>query len=712
MTIKKSTTTPLIAETVSGSATEQTTDFALVPSYLSGAWVAPEAPEGVVEVADSSTDEIIARVSTDGLDIAGAVEHGRKIGQPNLQSLTIHERALKVKELALYLQENKQTLNELAFKAGANKRDNLVDIDGGISTLFTFSSKGRRELPNSKVIVDGPGEVLSKDNSFLATHIYTSLPGVAAQINAFNFPVWGMLEKFAPAFIAGVPTIVKPATPTGYITAACVELMVGSGILPEGSLQLISGSARDLLDHLDYRDQVAFTGSAATAAKLRSHDSVQQEGLRFTSEADSLNAAILGEDAVEGTPEFDAFIKTLFVEMTSKAGQKCTAVRRAIVPSQQVDAVARALSERIDAKVVPGDPREEGSTMGPLVSRDQRDDVASAVEELVAAGGTVVHGGADKLEGAFFAPTILTFADADTDAVHETEAFGPVVSILGYSDTDDAIRLAARGRGSLVASVVTHDAELTSRFAAGIAAHHGRLHFLDRDNAKTSTGHGSPLPHLVHGGPGRAGGGEELGGVRGIKHFMQRTAIQGSPDHLTAITGQWHRGAEVQRVTRSEVEAGAGIHPFRKDLATLRIGDQFASDLRRVTLEEILEFAEKTGDTFYAHVNEEAATANPFFPRRVAHGYLLVSWAAGLFVEPEPGPVLANYGLENLRFIEPVTYDDSVRVELTAKQITPRVTDEYGEVRWDTALYNQHDELVASYDVLTLAEKVDTLYAK
>ncbi|AGF73733.1 phenylacetic acid degradation bifunctional protein PaaZ [Corynebacterium halotolerans] len=715
MSTRNSTPVSLISEATGGTATatidETRTDVALVPSFLSGEWVTPEAPTRVVDVEDASTGELVARVSTDGLDIAGAVDHARTVGQAGLQALTIHERAIKLKELALYLQEHKQVLYELAHKSGANKRDNFVDVDGGISTLFTFSSKGRRELPNSKVIVDGPTEVLSKDNSFLGTHIHTSLPGVAAQINAFNFPVWGMLEKFAPAFIAGVPSIVKPATPTGYITAACVELMVDSGILPAGSIQLISGSARDLLDHLDYRDHVAFTGSAATAAKLRSHDNVQLHGLRFTSEADSLNAAILGEDATPGTPEFDAFIKTLFAEMTSKAGQKCTAVRRAIVPAPLVDAVATALSERISAKVVPGDPRDKEATMGPLVSREQRDDVAAAVAKLVEAGGKIVHGGPEELDGAFFAPTILTFADADADAVHDTEAFGPVVSILGYADTDDAVRLAARGRGSLVASVITHDPELTARFAAGIAAHHGRLHFLDRDDAKTSTGHGSPLPHLIHGGPGRAGGGEELGGIRGVKHYMQRTAIQGSPDHLTAITGQWHRGARIQRVTRAEVEAGTGVHPFRKDLATLRIGDQFASDLRKVTLEEILEFAEETGDTFYAHVNEEAATANPFFPRRVAHGYLLVAWAAGLFVEPAPGPVLANYGLENLRFITPVTYDDSVRVELTAKRITPRVTDEYGEVCWDTVLYNQNDEIVASYDVLTLVEKVDTLYA-
>ena len=683
----------------------------LVPSYLSGAWVTPDNPSRVTEVADSSTGEIVATVSTEGLDLAGAIDYARSTGQRNLRELTIHERSLKLKELAIYLDEHKEELYELAYRAGATKRDNGIDIDGGISTLFTYSSKGRRELPNGHVIVDGPTEVLSRDSSFLGTHIYTTMPGVAVQINAFNFPVWGMLEKFAPSFIAGMPTLVKPATPSGYVTAGCVRLMVESGILPEGSIQLISGSARDLLDHLDHRDHVAFTGSAATAATLRSHENVLVNGVRFTAEADSLNAAILGEDVTVDSPEFEAFIKAVFVEMTAKAGQKCTAIRRAIVPAGMVDTVASALTERLAAKIVPGDPRDPDATMGPLVSVEQREDVASAVEKLIAAGGKVVTGGADQLEGAFFAPTVLTFEDADADAVHDVEAFGPVVSVIGYTDTEDAIRLAARGRGSLVASVITHDPELAATYAHSIGAYHGRLHFLDRDDAKTSTGHGSPLPHLVHGGPGRAGGGEELGGIRGVKHYMQRTAIQGTPDHLTAITGEWVRGAKVTKVTRADVDAGAADHPFRKDLASLKIGDQFASDLRHVSIEEILEFAEKTGDTFYAHVDEEAATANPFFPRRVAHGYLLVSWAAGLFVEPAPGPVLANYGLENLRFITPVTYDDSVRIELTAKRITPRVTDAYGEVCWDAQLFNQNDELVASYDVLTLVEKVNTTYA-
>ena len=683
----------------------------VVPSYLNGQWVTPTDVEGAKEVRDSSTGELVATVFAEGLDIAAAVDYARSTGRSGLQELTIHERALKIKELALYLQDHKKELNELAHAAGANKRDNFVDIDGGISTLFTFSSKGRREMPNSMVVTDGEPEVFSPDGSFIGRHIYTSIPGIAVQINAFNFPVWGMLEKFAPAFIAGVPTIVKPATPTGYITQACVRLMVESGVLPEGSIQLISGSARDLLDYLDYRDHVAFTGSADTAHKLRSHANVIEGGVQFSAEADSLNAAILGTDATGDSPEFTAYVKAVFGEMTSKAGQKCTAIRRAIVPHQLVEPFIAALSQRLDDKVVVGDPREEGSTMGPLVSVEQRDDVAAAVGALENAGGEVVYGGADKLEGAFFAPTILKFADAKNPTVHSTEAFGPVVSVLGYETVDEAVELAALGAGSLVASVVTHDPELATQYGRGIAAHHGRLHFLDRDDAKTSTGHGSPLPHLIHGGPGRAGGGEELGGVRGIKHFMQRTAVQGTPDHLTAVTGQWHRGAQVNRVTRADVESGKGTHPFRKDLATLRIGDQFASDLRKVTLEDITAFAESTGDTFYAHTNEEAATANPFFPRRVAHGYLLVSWAAGLFVEPAPGPVLANYGLENLRFITPVTYDDSIRIELTAKQITPRVTDDYGEVRWDAALYNQEDELVASYDVLTLVEKEETIYA-
>ncbi|QNV39714.1 phenylacetic acid degradation bifunctional protein PaaZ [Rothia amarae] len=681
------------------------TSPALIPSFIKGNWWTPSNPQKLSEIQDTSTEEVIFTASTEGIDTAGAIEYARTVGQKNLGELTIHERALKLKELAIYLNEHKQELYDISFASGSTQRDHYIDIDGGIGTLFTFSSKGRRELPNSNVIIDGATEPLSKDGSFAGEHIYTRLPGVAVEINAFNFPVWGMLEKFAPAFIAGMPSIVKPATATGYVTEACVRLMLESGVLPEGSIQLISGSARDLLDYLDYRDHVAFTGSASTAQTLRAHPNVQTKGVRFTAETDSLNAAILGPDAEVGTPEFNAFVKSVFVEITAKAGQKCTAIRRVIVPAGRRDDVIKALTETISSKVKIGDPRTEGSTTGALASSEQKGEVSSSVEKLTAAGGTIAFQSEAPSEGAFYPVTILTFDDPRNEAVHSIEAFGPVTSVIEYSDFGEAIELANLGEGSLVATVCTNDREIAQQAVLGIAAHHGRVLVLNREDAKTSTGHGSPVPHLVHGGPGRAGGGEELGGVRAVKHYMQRTAIQGSPNMLTAITGVWHQGADARTVTRESVDTGEDVHPFRKSLAELKIGDQFVSPLRKVTLEDITAFADSTGDQFYAHTDEEAAAANPFFPRRVAHGYLLVSWAAGLFVDAAPGPVLANYGLENLRFITPVTYDDSIRVTLTAKKITPRVTDEYGEVAWDAVLHNQNDEIVATYDVLTLVEK-------
>ncbi|RZU62297.1 phenylacetic acid degradation bifunctional protein PaaZ [Zhihengliuella halotolerans] len=696
----------------------------IVPSYVEDAWWTPSDDSRTTDVLDANTGEPVARFGSQGLDLAAMVAHARGTGQEELGKLTLHERALKLKELAMFLNERRQQLYEVSFGTGATKIDSMVDIDGGIGVLFTFSSKGRRELPNSNVVLDGPAEPLSKDGSFVGTHVYTRIPGVAAQINAFNFPVWGMLEKFAPAFIAGVPTIVKPATPTGHLTEACVRLMVDSGILPAGSLQLISGSARELLDVMDYRDMLSFTGSASTANSLKSHPNVIDGGVRFTAETDSLNAAILGPDAEPGTPEFDAFVKAVVTEMTVKAGQKCTAIRRTIVPKGREQAVVDAVSARIAQRVVVGDPRGEGTTMGALASLDQLRDVRGAVEAMLAAGGELAYGtldapvvrtagGDDAVvpAGAFMSPLVLTWDDVDAEAVHSQEAFGPVTSVLGYEDVNDAVRLAARGAGSLVATVCTNDPETARALTVGIAGHHGRVHILNRETARSSTGHGSPVPHLVHGGPGRAGGGEELGGIRSVKHHMQRTALQGSPNLLTAVTGVWHAGAD--RVIAGSEAFGAdpsNTHPFRKSLAELRVGDAFASDLRRVDLEDILAFAETTGDTFYAHTDAKAAEANPFFPGQVAHGYLLVSWAAGLFVEPAPGPVLANYGLENLRFITPVAAGDSVRVTLTAKKITPRVTDEYGEVAWDAVLHNQDGEIVANYDVLTLVEKEDTTY--
>ncbi len=697
-----------------------------VPSYVFDAWWTPArvdvpgtdssgtAARGT-PIRDASTGESVAAVSADGLDLAAVVAHGRTVGQRELGKLTFHQRALKLKELAQYLNGHREELYAISARSGATVNDSKVDIDGGIGVLFTFGSKGRRELPNAQVVIDGPAEVLSRDGSFVGEHIFTRIPGVALQINAFNFPVWGMLEKLAPAFIAGVPSIVKPATPTGYVAAAMVQLIIGSGILPAGSLQLISGSARNLIDELDYRDLVAFTGSAGTAKTLKSHPNVVSGGVRFTAETDSLNAAILGPDAVPDSEEFAAFIRSVVTEMTSKAGQKCTSIRRVIVPETVRRDVVGAVGAALRQRVVVGDPRADGVTMGALASLDQLAEVRSAVGVMVAAGGTLAYGSlaapsvtrADgsvgpSEDGAFMSPVLLDWDNAEAPELHSVEAFGPVASVLGYTtangDVSDAIRLAARGSGSLVATVCTNDPAIAQQLVTGIAAHHGRVLVLNREDARSSTGHGSPVPHLVHGGPGRAGGGEELGGIRSVYHHMQRTAVQGSPNMLTAITGVWHTGADRTFGT-------AGAHPFRKSLAQLRIGDAFASGLRQVSLQDISAFAATSGDTFYAHTNQEAAAANPFFPGIVAHGYLLLSWAAGLFVDPEPGPVLANYGLDNCRFTTPLAAGDSFRVTLTAKQITPRETDEYGEVRWDAILHNQNDEIVATYDVLTLVAK-------
>ncbi len=680
----------------------------IVPSYVSGAWWTPD-DDDATPVHDASTGAEVARVSARGIDLAGALDTARREGQASLGALTFHQRALLLKEFALALTARKDELYALSAHSGTTVRDAQVDVDGGIGVLFTYASKGRRELPNAAVYVDGAVETLSKDGSFLGEHVYTRLPGAAVQINAFNFPVWGALEKFAPAFLAGVPSIVKPATPTAYLAEAWVRILVDSGRLPAGTLQLVSGSVPGLFDHLRLGDLVGFTGSASTAALLRRHERVQSGEVRFTSETDSINASILAPDAGPGTPEFDAYVRQLLTELTSKAGQKCTAIRRAIVPAARVRDVVDALRDRIDERVVIGDPRAEGVTMGPLVSRAQREEVVRRVEELVAAGGDVLLGGIDQpdvvhadgsvapsVEGAFLRPVVLGFTDPQTPAVHEIEAFGPVVSVLGYDTLAQAADLVARGGGSLVTSVATHDPDTAVELLTRIGAYNGRVLFLSRDNARTSTGHGSPVPHLVHGGPGRAGGGEELGGIRAVLHHMQRTAVQGSPDVLTALTGRWHSGAAT---------GDDGTHPFRKSLAELRLGDRIVSAEREVTLDDIETFAHFTGDTFYAHMDEEAAAANPFFPGRVAHGYLLVSWAAGLFVDPDPGPVLANYGLENLRFVTPVSPGDRIRVKLTAKQITPRETDPYGEVRWDAVIRNDRDELVATYDVLTLVAK-------
>lgn len=691
----------------------------VVPSFVfdeqwrPGQDVVAASGAAATPVRDTFTGEPIALVSAQGLDLARVIDYARTTGRDGLGALTIHRRAILLKQLALALSERKQELYELSAHSGATANDNFIDIDGGIGVLFTMSSKARRELPNANVVIDGALEPLSKDGSFIGEHIYARIPGVAVQINAFNFPVWGMLEKLAPAFIAGVPTIVKPATPTGYIAAEAVRLILETGLLPAGSLQLISGSARDLLDHLDFRDTVAFTGSKSTADALRAHPHVARGGLRFTAEADSLNAAILGPDAGPDTPEFAAFVKAVVAEVQAKAGQKCTAIRRVIVPNEFVQPVIDAVAQRLRERVRVGDPRAAETTMGTLASFEQLSDVRDAVDRLLAGGGEVVFGSNDREDApgaALMEPVVLRFADNRAQVLHATEAFGPVTSVTGYASVAEAIELAALGAGSLVATVSTNNPEVVRELAVGIAGYHGRIHLLNRQDAATSTGHGSPLPHLVHGGPGHAGGGEELGGVRAIFHYMQRSAIQGSPDQLTAVTGQWHPGAAQQRVGDPEFGGtpegvDGAVHPFRKSVETLRIGDAFVSGLRQATLEEITAFANTTGDVFYAHTNPEAAAANPLFPGIVAHGYLLISWAAGLFVAPGRSAVYANYGMEGLRFLTPVAAGDSIRVELTAKRITPREAEDYAEVVWDALLLNQRGERVATYDVLTLVAK-------
>ncbi len=644
--------------------------------------------------------EPVAEITSEGIDFAGMLDHARRVGGANLRRYTFHERGDMLKALAKHLMEHKKEFYALSTSTGATRADSWIDIDGGISTLFVFSSKGRREMPNDYVYLDGPPEVLGRNGTFAGQHIFTPKLGAAIHINAFNFPCWGMLEKLAPTLLAGVPAIVKPASSTAYLTELMVRRIIESDILPEGSLQLVCGSVGDMFDHLTCQDTIAFTGSKNTAEFLQQHPRVISESVAFTAETDSLNASILGPDAVPGTPEFDLFIKEVTREMTSKAGQKCTAIRRIIAPSgmagELVDALSKALGEiRI------GNPGTRDVDMGALASQGQRAEVRDRVNEL-SSQADIVFGGSDDFEvvdadsskGAFFMPTLLHCEKPMTaTAPHSVEAFGPVSTVLPYDSVEEAIELARMGEGSLAGSVVTNDNAVARELILGTAPYHGRMLVINRHCADESTGHGSPLPHLVHGGPGRAGGGEEMGGVRGVLHYMQRTAIQGSPETLTAIGNRWMRGAD---------QNDPGVHVFRKTFDELEIGDTFASEAREVTLEDIQHFADFTGDTFYAHTDEEAAKKNPFFEGRVAHGYLIVSFAAGLFVDPDFGPVLANYGVDNLRFITPLNYGDAMRVRLTCKQKTLRGDSGYGEVRWDAEVTNQDDQIVAQYDVLTM----------
>jgi oxepin-CoA hydrolase/3-oxo-5,6-dehydrosuberyl-CoA semialdehyde dehydrogenase len=673
-------------------------------SHIAGRWHGLEAHTPLHSALD---DKLVFHTHLEPIDFEEALAYARRTGIRSLMQLDFQTRAQRLKALALYLMERKEELYEISHLTGATRPDSWVDVEGGIGTLFAYASMGSRELPSSNVLHEGPAMALGKRGGFAGTHILVPRGGVAVHINAFNFPIWGLLEKFAPTFLAAMPCIAKPATATSYLTHAVVKMMMESGLVPEGALQLVIGGTGDLLDRLTGFDAVTFTGSADTAVTLRSNANLLRQGVPFTAEADSLNAAILAPDITPDDPEFDLFVKEVAREMTGKAGQKCTAIRRVIVPERHVDALGERLRARL-AKIVVGNPKVEGVRMGALASKDQHRDVSERVE-MLARGNEVLFSGRDGAEpvgegatnGAFFSPTLILCRNAmANDAVHDIEAFGPVSTMMTYRDIDEALDLAARGRGSLVTTLVTRDPAIAAHAVPIAAASHGRVHILEREAAVDSTGHGSPLPQLKHGGPGRAGGGEELGGIRAVKHFLQRAAVQGSPTMLTAVTGEYVRGGAVK-----ETE----VHPFRRHFEDLEIGHSLLTHRRTVSEADIVNFGGVSGDYFYMHFDEIAAKDTQF-GKRIAHGYFVLSAAAGLFVSPAPGPVLANYGLDNLRFVAPVAIGDTIRARLTCKRKVDRNrTDEQGRgqgvVAWDVQVTNQNEELVASYDILTLVQK-------
>jgi oxepin-CoA hydrolase/3-oxo-5,6-dehydrosuberyl-CoA semialdehyde dehydrogenase len=666
-------------------------------SFAEGRWYSAAGPAALLPSAIDGSP--VAELSSAGLSPGDMLGYARRRGGPALRALTFHARAGLLKALAQALTARKEELYALSSLTGATRADSWIDIDGGIGTLFVYASKGRRELPNERFCIDGAVEPLSKGGSFVGQHVFVPREGVAVQINAFNFPVWGMLEKLGPAILAGMPVIAKPASATAWLAERAARIIIESGVLPEGSFQFIAGAAGDLLDHLTSQDMVGFTGSLETSVALQSHPNILKNAVHFTAERDSLNCSILGPDALPGGPEFDLFIKEVSREMTVKAGQKCTAIRRIIVPETLQEAVGAALAKRL-AGVAIGDPRDEKTRMGPLASLGQRADVRAKITALRAECELVFGNpdhlampGLDATRGAFLGPVLLAARDAaSATRPHDTEAFGPVATLMAYRDLDQAVTLARAGDGSLAGSLITNDQDVAREVIFGAGAFHGRLLVLNSECAAESTGHGSPMPHLVHGGPGRAGGGEELGGIRAVFHHMQRVALQGSPAMLTAITQSYIKGAP---------EPATPVHPFRLAFEDLVPGQSFHSKERTITLGDIEHFATFTGDTFYAHMDEAAVAGHPFFPGRVAHGYLLLAFAAGLFVEPERGPVLANYGLDNLRFLKPVSPGEAIRVRLTVKSLSPRNA-EYGEVRWEVEITLTTGETAATYELLTM----------
>ncbi len=671
-------------------------------SYIAGRWVGSKAAK---PLASAINGRVVAHTHEESLDFAEAMAFARGTALPSLLRTHFQDRARVLKALAAYLMERKEELYAISAHTGSTRSDSWIDIEGGIGTLFAYASIGGKDLPSSNVLHEGPPMRLGANNHFIGSHVLVPKRGVALHINAFNFPMWGMLEKFAPSFLAGMPCLVKPATATSYVAEACARLIVDSGLVPTGALQLIIGGTGDLFERLDEADVVTFTGSADTALMLKAHPNLLKKSIPFNAEADSLNCAILAPDVTPDDPEFDLFIKEVAREMTAKAGQKCTAIRRTIVPANRVDAVATALKARL-SKMVVGDPAVEGVRMGALASKAQQADVAERVAQLAkncellfSERDGFAPKGEGVSDGSFFAPTLLLARDSATSDAHHLEAFGPVTTLLPYGDFEEALHLATLGRGSLVGTVCTKTPALAAQAVPTFAAWHGRMLVLDREAALENTGHGSPLPKLKHGGPGRAGGGEELGGLRAVKHYLQRCAVQGSPTMISAITGEYQRGGAV---TESD------IHPFRRYFEDVEVGMSLLTHRRTVGEADIVAFGGLSGDYFYMHFDEVAAKASPF-GKRIAHGYFVLSAAAGLFVSPAPGPVLANYGLENLRFVTPVAIGDTIQARLTAKRKIDRPPRDdqpaQGVIGWDVAVTNQRDELCASYEILTLVAK-------
>ncbi|RXK83812.1 phenylacetic acid degradation bifunctional protein PaaZ [Filimonas effusa] len=675
-------------------------------NYLSGRWITGDG-EGQA-LTDAVTGELIGYASSRGLDFGSALAYGRENGGAALRKMSFQERGLMLRALAMHLRQHLEQFYTLSYKTGATRGDSWIDIEGGIGNLFAYASL-RRKLPDTTYCIDGEGHQLGKEGSFMGQHLLIPKEGIAVHINAFNFPIWGMLEKIAVNLLAGVPAIVKPATLTSYLTEAVVKEIAASGILPDGALQLICGSAGDLLDHVTAQDVVTFTGSASTGQLLRTHSRILSQNVPFTMEADSLNCIVLGEDVTPGMPEWDIFIKEIRKEMTVKAGQKCTAIRRIFVPSEKIEDVQLALGKAL-SQIVIGNPLHEKVRMGALAGMAQREEVRSQVQRLLA-GSQIIYGSMDSVElvdadasrGAFMSPLLLLNENPfDNTAVHEVEAFGPVATLMPYDSTEDAIGLARMGKGSLVSSIVTASPSIAREYVTGAGAWHGRILILNEACARESTGHGSPLPLLVHGGPGRAGGGEEMGGLRGLKHYMQRVAVQGSPSMLTAITETYHAGArQLEDV----------VHPFRKYFEDLIVGETLITAKRTITEADISNFANLSWDHFYAHT-DHTSLEGTLFEKPVAHGYFIMSAAAGLFVDAAKGPVLLNYGIDDLRFLKPVYAGTTIGVRLTVKEKINQEKREpadigKGIVKWYVDVYDQTGEQVAVGTILTMVKKRD-----